>query len=668
MTLSLVQERRTAVDRGLGGVSLEQTGVQVLLWLLRHPFQRVEDLTVALKVHQATVYRSLAQHEQAGRVESITPALGIRDTCRLYYLSATGVTTCAQVLRADAVQLARFWGVDERGLIRLLPRLHFLIALYNLINGLVKDAPAQLSYPGGMRSTLTWSWVLDYDHRFQYRGRSCRIATDAALLFQRSAHGRVGETESYYGVWLFLDTGLSGEHSDRLIRQRLEGVLRYRESSERTFVYSEFPPIIVLVQAHHQEAMWQRCAIEATQSLRGANGIKGAIITLPKESTYASAWPLSWHELMSNAPCHIQSLLDPMTVQGVPPGVLARSHTVGTPLPHAKNRTALPLGNYAKRVRAVSPTPWRNEEAERDAVGLLGLHFSRRHMEILHLLYLHPWLKTGELAALSDLEPESVARYLYDLRRFSSVQKDTTECGQRWHLTKRGLRLVGASLHFALQHITVRTVQKGTGEEATVQRGADLLRTQIHHTAAMYDFMARLHLAARAHQQEGHKIGWFERGASCERRYRDGGEWHNFRPDGALEYQYAGERLFAWIEWDEGTMTSSQLGTKFEAYKRFARTREWTKDGSISLPFLYCIVPDHARLLRLARLARKHLCDSGLTVRIATAIGLEERGPLADIWYEVVPTGSKDGFLRRHLLDRRSGEALVGANGKGIAQ
>jgi len=655
--LDLAQEREIRVR-------LEQTGIQVLLWLLRHPFQRVEDMTVALKVHPATVYRYLAQHEQTGRVESITPALGIRDTCRLYYLSAGGIATCAQVLHADPAQLARFWGVDERGLIRLLPRLHCLIALYTLINGLVKDAPAQLAYPGGSRSTLTWNWILDYDHRFLYRERPSRVAADAVLLFHRSANGRGGETESYYGMWLFLDTGLCGEHDDRLIRQRLEGVLRYRESSERTPAYSQFPPVLVLVQSHRQEAVWQRCAIEAAQSFRGVRALRGAIVTVPRESDYASAWPLAWHELTTNASCHIQDYLEPMVEQAVPPGVLTRPSALGSATAQAKKREALPLGNFARRVKSVSTTVWCDEETERDAVGLLGLHFSRRHMEVLHLLYTHPWLATGELAALCDLEPESATRYLYELRHFSCAQKDTTECGQRWHLTGRGLRLAAASLHFALQHISARGGQKGTTQKETVQRGAELLRSHIHHTAAMYGFFASLYLAARKCKEEGHKMVWFERGALCERRYRDGGEWHNFRPDGALEYRYGGESLFAWVEWDEGTMTSTQLRAKLEAYGHFTRTREWTRDGSVSLPFLYCIVPDKAQFLRLAALARKHLSDCGLTVRITTATRLSEHGPLAAIWHEAVPIGAGNNFVRRHFLDRRDA-VPVKADGQG---
>ena len=117
--------------------SPEDLGNRTLLWLLRHSFQRVEDMTLALGCHPATTYRYVAQYEQAGLIESVTPALSIRDACRLYHLTEQGVRAVAARLGADPAALARFWGAHEQGLLRKLPRLHALIALQNFINRLV---------------------------------------------------------------------------------------------------------------------------------------------------------------------------------------------------------------------------------------------------------------------------------------------------------------------------------------------------------------------------------------------------------------------------------------------------------------------------------------------------------------------------------------------------
>src|SRR5947199_236077 len=83
-----------------------------------------------------------------------------------------------------------------------------------------------------------------------------------------------------------------------------------------------------------------------------------------------------------------------------------------------------------------------------------------------------------------------------------------------------------------------------------------------------------------------------QRGARCEHRYRDGGAWHNFRPDASLECERGGRRVRAWLEYDLGTMDASHLRRKLEACAYYVQSRKWVEEGITALPFLLFVVPD----------------------------------------------------------------------------
>ncbi len=627
--------------------SPEDLGHRILLWLLRHSFQRVEDITLALGCHPATTYRYVAQYEQAGMIESITPALSIRDTCRLYYLSERGIQSVASHLRADPGALARFWGANERGLLRTLPRLHSLITLQNFINRLVKEAPGALAHPDGRRADLTWNWLLDYEHRFTYRGKTVSAHADAILLFQRTARDGAEESACYLPLWILLDTGLTGEHDGRLIRGRLEELLRLRESAEWREHYDRFPPMLVLVPTARQQALWQRCAREATASFRQITPLSGAISVISPDVSYLSAWHLSWHDIATGAPVHIQKRLVQVTPDALPAHAL-------TPDPGAGRSTARSgaavTGNFARRAKAVSATIKNDAEAERDCVALLGLFFSHRQVEVLQCVYTYPLCQIRELAEFCDLSYPAARRYLSDLRHHSCVQKCETDEGPRWLLTMRGLRLVALLHHFALLHIA--TPGHKTGEtQAVAQREQEQLLRQIHHTAGIYTFFARL--SRSLHDVSG-RILWWERGARCEHRYRDGGAWHNFRPDASLECERGGRRVRAWLEYDLGTMDASHLRRKLEACAYYVQSRKWVEESITSLPFLLFVVPDKSQFQRLAILIREILAATDLVVRIATATRIEHYGPLADIWQEILPIRPGKPCVLRRFLDTTS--------------
>ena len=639
-----VQEREQMGERR----SPEDLGNRILLWLLRHSFQRVEDLTVALGCHPATTYRYVAHYEQAGLIESVTPALSIRDTCRLYYLTELGVQATAKRLGADPGALARFWGASERGLLRKLPRLHFLVTLQNFINRLVKEAPGALAHPGGRRADLTWNWLLDYEHHFTSEGKPASVHADAMLVFQRAAPQGSAREPSYLPLWILLDSGLTGEHDGRLIRSRLEDLLRYRECFERREHYDRFPPVLILVPSLRQRTLWRRCAREALSSFRQIPPLSGAIAVISPDASYLSAWHLSWHDITTGAPVHIQQLL-----AAVGPDALV-AHAL-TPEPEASRPAgrvgAGVTGKFARRAKAVSATIKKDAEAERDCVALLGLFFSHRHIEVLQCVYTYPLCKTWELAEFCDLSYPAARRYLSDLRHHSCIEQCETDEGRRWSLTVRGLRLTAMLHHFALQHIATPGRKKGKPRPVLL-REQEQLRHQIHHTAGIYTFFARLHAGMR---EQGGQVLWWERGARCEYHYREGGAWHNFRPDASLECEREGRRLLAWVEYDLGTMDATHLRRKLEACAYYVQSRKWVEeDGLTALPLLVFVVPDKSQFQRLAALVREILVATHLVVRIATASRVEHYGPLADVWQEVLPIQSGKPYVLRRFLDTAS--------------
>jgi hypothetical protein len=140
-----------------------------------------------------------------------------------------------------------------------------------------------------------------------------------------------------------------------------------------------------------------------------------------------------------------------------------------------------------------------------------------------------------EMAALTDLQVISVERYLRELRHAGCIDPVTTTVGQRYRLNERGFRLVAAAHHSSIQSLaTSSTTGMNEDEVSLVQRCQEMLLRHIEHTAGIYSFFAVLSQAAR--QEQGHRLLWWETGASCERRYRDHDHWHHLRPDAIGEW------------------------------------------------------------------------------------------------------------------------------------
>ena len=434
------------------GISLSSNSGKLLQWLLRYPFQRVEDWALVMAVDHSTAARQIKQVEQLNLLECVSPSLGM-DSSNLYHLNDAGLVTVARLEQADPAALARAWGVDERGLLRLLPRLHALVYLQNVINGLVARAPIALA-PLESKMEVNWQWQRDYAHKFSSQHRAERCGADAMVVFHLHpmAQSWAKDQERWYGAFLLLDTGFTGNHDERLLCQRLTQFLRYRESEERISSHRFFPPVLILAQDRRQQELWLRAAREAADALH-VHPLAGAIAHVPREMDILSSWPLAWKTLAGAAPARLENLLVAMPREALPPGALVdRGECLASPPLTEKNGSVPLKGNFAARARTVSPQT-QSAAAEREAIALLTLHLSRRHLDVLHALYTWPLLNRTELASLLDLREDSTRRYLYELRNSRCLEVHQTADGTRVYLSSRGLRLVAAALGMSVQHV-----------------------------------------------------------------------------------------------------------------------------------------------------------------------------------------------------------------------
>lgn len=628
---------------------LDAGDIQLLQWLLRYPFQRAEDLALVGGISIATSYRHLNVMHNRGLIERVAPAALGASTCWLYHLSNLGLQVLAVLEQTDPADLARSWRTDERGLLRLLPRLSSLVTLQECINGLVAHAPEALAHQG-RRSEVRWHWVRDYAHRFSYREKLMRCTADSALLLRVRPVTENGTSaqEQWYCLFVLLDAEIA---DTRWLKQRLGRLLCYRESAERWAVYQHFPPVLVLVSTSHRMEHWQRCTREAATALHVAP-LTGAVVCVPDQQGTTPYNPrrCAWKTLATPVPCTLQRLLHPLPIEAIPPG-LWEPHATDTVIPGKtltddgtatttstlrRKRTRIIVGNYIDRAKAIQKGRPGDDHDEQKVIALLGLSLGHRHLELLTLLFTHPLLHLPEIAALFELEVSSIERYLGVLRGTGCIGPIGTDGGQRWRLCERGLRLIAATHHINVQRIA--SLQENDEGESLVQLGVGVLVRHLEHTSGIYGFFASLSQAACEERLQGreHRLLWWETGTACERRYHDHERWHNLRPDAFAEYQAGERRVRFWLEWDRATMGTRDLVAKFRTYAHYVTSREWFREKA-GLPLLLVVAPGKEQEMRIARIATAFLAGTpGLVIRTTTATRLVDWGPLAAIWYQVV--------------------------------
>ncbi len=637
-------QRRTSRLSSRHPLSLDPLDERLLRWLLRLPLQRAEDLHIALGERSAaTLYRRLTRLVEAGLVEVVLPlGLGVA-SARLYHLSQRGLLAVAARQGDDPTRLAATWGADERSLLGLLPRACWLTRLHDVLNELLTEAPTAFAIQG-RRPEVRWHWRRDVVEHIVVGEQQVRVVADAVLVMQTLHPAETpAPRERWYSLIVLLDTGIMPH---RVMRTRLDSLLRYRDQRHHQGM-TAFPPLLIVLSAAHRARHWQRMATE-TARLLGVAPLVGGLMTVPQGATL---WQAPCITLASHALCHLRDLLDPLPQAALPFGGLDTPE-IPRPVIRQAPAGASIRGAFALRARRRRATLDRLNQ--REAVGLLSLLAGEHHRVLLDLLVLAPFVSVPEIAAFLSLHPRSVERYLRDLRRLGCVEQEWLPVNahdgleQRLRVSARGLRLVAACHHLTLRSLADSLVDRHHEHIEVVQRGLAELRGAPQHTAGVYGFFAELACAAR--DTPGHRLLWWERGHAREQYYVAAASWRHHRPDGIAEYQAGEQRVRFWLEWHRDT-PARDLEETYDAYQRAIASREWTREGMV-LPVILIVTPDGGHEERVWRIVTQMLgtLSPRVVVQTTTSTRLAAHGPLAAIWYPLLPhalAGNADHPRRR---------------------
>jgi hypothetical protein len=352
---------------------------RVLRWLDLYPFQRGNDLVIALAPweRRSAVYQRLAKLTRLHLIEAIHL---VGWPGGLYHLSPLGRAVCAGHTGPLAHRPVSPQERDQ--LVRLLPRLPVLLLIQDLVNGLVTGTARALAEQGHQARMIQWNWGRDYQHRFPSQGSSALDLTmraDGALalrLFPSSG----APTPIWYS-FLLLHCPLDDV---RVFRQRLDRIVRWREAEAWTPV-RQMPPVLILAATPRQAEWWHLAASQVARRLH-VNELVGAVACWPANQPLAESWRLPWRRLGTASVCHLQDLLHPATETAFPELAFAvtadqRTHQEAA-IPHLV--TLSTRRSYG--VMALS----RREPVTDECVLTLRLHPA--HWRLLQLCFAHPLL------------------------------------------------------------------------------------------------------------------------------------------------------------------------------------------------------------------------------------------------------------------------------------
>jgi hypothetical protein len=639
---------------------LAEGSERLLHWLARYPLQRGNDLVVALAPweRRTSVYSHLAALAQEHLVETLHASIAGRTP--LYHLSPLGAYVqdllAWQADPANPQKAAHVQQWDQRGigpciqagrgrLLRLLPRLPLLLLVQEQINSLVTHAGPALSRSGQSASVRRWSWLREYPLTFRTPQQEVlRVHVEGVLaLGVRDASTDAEATEAWYTL-LVLHCPIDDLP---LMRLRLDRLLRWRESPERTAVYSQMPPILILATSERQAEWWQQATRQVVARLHVDLPL-GAITSLPRGNVPgAHGWQAPSRRMGTREVCQVQDLLHPWPAPAVAALLAPRgeAHASGRPgEPHDLHLLLPPRLHTRSYGLAGAPAHPRHLVPERTSrrdqmpdERLACIALTARQWELLHLCFAHPLLSGDDLAALLGISHTTVRQLLASLEEMRALVGVETVIGIRWQVGEAGLRLLARLAGCQVQHLV--RVHPDEAEGPLVQRGVPGLLHQIRHTAGIYAFVAQLSSALAAVPDAG--VRWWETGVNSERHFAFQDKVYRFRPDALVCVQCGTRTMRFWLEWDRGTMMRKDFRVKWLTYAMYLSSREWASSSPL-LPALLCVTPDIGQEQRLSAAARQYLTavPSGFCLYTTTAQLLLTQGMLSTIWRPVILVSS----------------------------
>jgi predicted ArsR family transcriptional regulator len=646
------QDAATATEAGTThcGTTNGVLDARILRWLLHYSLQRIEDIALGIHATEQTVRRHLQMLQESNLVESILFSYSSQVRHAWYHLTDAGIANAAAMENLCGTEAAQRWRTSERHLLHLLPRLPTLLAVQNVINTAILEAPEMLAYHGNP-AAIRWCWQRECRVSFHdAQKRTVVCGADAAVVLRRSACGtdrKLYPHDEFFILWMYTDLGIAGGWSRQVMTARLRQLLHYRESLERQRYRGQFPLVLVLSESDLQVERWHQAISDAAYGLKIGRPLAAAILNLAM-GPFKSIWEAPWRTLESRQFCTLQNMLKPLTMtrEALPPGMLPAIPPIQAigPIRQVGTAPRLVRGKFQSHAHITNkPTSLAKE---REIIDLLGLEMSQRYRDVLLLLYAHPLTCAKELATFLGLAEQSLLRYLYTLSGWHCIEsvkhEERGRAEKRWKLTERGLRYLAASQRLPLTSL----IQ--TDENDTIwQPGVFLLQKQIRHTAGVYRSLAIIHQTARA--EANHRIPWFESQMHCARRYQHQGIWHHFRPDATLLYEdgtgVQTQRWLLWLEWDRATMSREQLHKKLRTYAFYMRSREWRRLSYQVVPLLVFVTPERGQADTFRTLAEEIVEGAQMQVLVALRSLFEEHGFYAPIWYHV-PSAAGSSILK----------------------
>lgn len=294
------------------------------------------------------------------------------------------------------------------------------------------------------------------------------------------------------------------------------------------------------------------------------------------------------------------------------------------------------------------------------------------------MLYGMPGIALADLAVFLDLDERSAKRYVGALNRLGLLCRrappsplspasgapsafglaDGTRASQepmRTVLSTRGVLLVALRHNLSQRSRPIRqalALARRVETESQTPQSLSRLRRAMSHDQGVYHFLALLTKAARGFGQ----LVWSETGRLAHQRYFYQQRWRNLRPDAVGLYRAIGISFRFWLEWDQGTMNLHDLTRKFASYVAYLNSGERSHDHGV-IPHLLIVAPDRSQLELMRRAATQADLSSGafhFACSITLVDWLEEKGPLAAIWWPLLPHGDYEGATNQPTTNELS--------------
>ena len=356
---------------------------RVLLWLLQHPFQCIEDIALPLGWHRASIYRRIAKLEKQGMVETIHDPCSVTKSCSLYVLSSPGITAVADMRGIDANSLMAHWRYRERDILALLPRLSTQRVLQYVINSLVtKRGDMDIS---GARTT-TWKWIPAYRLESIPTMKEQTSIADALVIFSESRQAIIHPMRlqaAYQSFLVLVDPGFAGERDRDLIRRRVETLHLSSYRQKQLQPDRKYPSVLIVTPSQENGAIWTQLLHEAVGG-QAPCLFSGAMSVCAYDELLLAHHSLPWKQISDGCSCDPIQMLS-SSVYWEPPPMSP---------PSGSGVRSVFRGHFMER----SQMDRGSNHSEREALGLLALRLHRRHLDVLQMVYQHPLLSREEIA------------------------------------------------------------------------------------------------------------------------------------------------------------------------------------------------------------------------------------------------------------------------------